>query len=101
MGTAFFRGCGGCLKGWLSRARESGIAGILTLPRAIVRRPEGIMNLYIHPNSTGPIEGLNARIKHLLRRAYGYMNIDTFKLFVHVIREFNPCRIIAENPVWT
>ena len=41
---------------------------------------EGILNWYDHPNSTGPLEGTNNKIKLLQRQVYGYRDLPFFKL---------------------
>ena len=41
---------------------------------------EGILNYYIYPISTGPLEGTNTKIQLMKRQAYGYRDHEFFKL---------------------
>ncbi|MBL4886860.1 MAG: transposase, partial [Planctomycetaceae bacterium] len=47
----------------------------------------GILAWYDHPISTGPLEGLNNKIKTLKRTAYGYRNQECFKLKILAIHQ--------------
>ena len=40
----------------------------------------GMLNWYDHPISTGPLEAANNKLKLLQRRAFGYRDLDFFKL---------------------
>ena len=48
---------------------------------------EEILNYFDYPISNGFVEGKNNRIKTIKRMAYGYRNMDNFRL-----------RILAANP---
>jgi transposase len=48
---------------------------------------EGILNYYDYPISTGPLEGINNKIKVLKRAAYGFRDMEYFKLRILFIRE--------------
>ncbi len=48
---------------------------------------EDILNYFDYPITNGFVEGKNNRIKTIKRTAYGYRNIDNFRL-----------RILATNP---
>ncbi len=39
-----------------------------------------ILAYFDHPISTGPLEGINNKIKTLKRQAYGFRDIEYFKL---------------------
>jgi transposase len=47
----------------------------------------GILNWYDHPISSGPMEGTNNKIKVLKRMAYGYREMEFFKLRILAIHE--------------
>lgn len=68
------------LEKWCQRARESNITILLKLANTIARARTGLLAWYDHPISTGPLEGLNNKIKVLKRKAYGYRDLDYFKL---------------------
>ena len=75
---------------FVETARGSNVKLIQSLGDSIDRFREGILNYYDHPVSSGPLEGLNNKVKALSRRAYGYRNMKFFKLLVYAINEFNP-----------
>jgi transposase len=39
-----------------------------------------LLNWYRHPISNGPLEGLNNKAQTMKRQAYGYRNIEFYKL---------------------
>ena len=47
----------------------------------------GILNYFLHPVTTGPLEGINNKIKVLKRNAYGYRDMTYFKLRILFINE--------------
>jgi transposase len=75
---------------FVATARGSEVKLIKSLGDSIDRYREGILNYYDHPVSSGPLEGLNNKVKALTRRAYGYRDMAFFKLLVYAINEFNP-----------
>jgi transposase len=74
-------------------ARASGVPEIVSLGSVIERHMEGILNHYGDPVSSGPLEGLNNKVKALVRRAYGYRNMHVFKLLVMAARVIDPYRL--------
>ena len=42
-------------------------------------------DLYAHPLSTGPLEGINNKIKTMKRQSYGFRNREYFKLKILAI----------------
>ena len=46
-----------------------------------------IVSYYQHRISTGPLEGLNNKIKVLKRQAYGYRDLDFFSLRILCLRQ--------------
>ena len=53
----------------------------------IEKHIEQILNHYDYPISTGPLEGINNKIKVLKRAAYGFRDMEYFKLRILFIRE--------------
>ncbi|MFH0765570.1 MAG: transposase, partial [Calditrichota bacterium] len=47
----------------------------------------GLLAYYYFPISTGPLEGVNHKIKTLKRQAYGFRDITFFKLKIMAIHE--------------
>ncbi|MDR2199523.1 MAG: ISL3 family transposase [Deltaproteobacteria bacterium] len=81
------------LKGWVKIAYASGIRILQTVPRTVEKYSERILNYYIDFLTSGPIEGFNNKVKALIRRAYGYRNMNNFKLMLLGINEFDPRRL--------
>jgi len=47
----------------------------------------GLLAYYDIPISTGPLEGTNNKIKTLQRQAYGYRDIEFFRLRIFALHE--------------
>ena len=75
------------LKSWISRARASGIAPLKTMANTLATHNFGILAWYDHPISSGPMEGTNNKIKTMKRQAYGYRDLEFFKLRIMGIHE--------------
>lgn len=65
---------------WCQLAQESAIPELKKFVRMLLRYAYGIINHCCYPISTARLEGINNKIKVLKRRAYGYHDIDYFKL---------------------
>lgn len=72
---------------WVSRALASGIAPLIKIGKTIGVFKFGILNWYDHPISSGKLEGTNNKIKVLKRMAYGYRDLEFFKLRILGIHE--------------
>ncbi|MFO7979885.1 MAG: transposase [Candidatus Aminicenantes bacterium] len=66
-------------------ALESGVLQLTRFARKLRRHAWGILNYFDFPISTAKVEGINNRIKVIKRRAYGYRDIDYFKLKIYNI----------------
>jgi transposase len=75
------------LKDWCRRARASGIKMLMTFANTLEGYRSGILGWYKYPISTGPLEGVNNKIKTLKRMAYGYRNEEHFVLKILAIHE--------------
>lgn len=75
------------LTGWTRRARQSGVALLKKLANTISRHAEGVLAWFDHPISTGPLEGMNNKIKTMKRQAYGYRDTEFFRLKILAIHE--------------
>ncbi len=47
----------------------------------------GILAWYDYPISTGPLEGTNNKIKTMKRQAYGFRDLEFFKLKIMAIHK--------------
>jgi transposase len=68
------------LNRWIRQAEASGIRQLIRFAQTLRTHRAGILAWYDHPISTGPLEGTNNKIKLLQRQAYGYRDLDFFKL---------------------
>lgn len=75
------------LKDWVYRAGSSGIDMLRKFARTVARQHEGILNYYDYPISTGPLEGTNNKIKTMKRQAYGFRDMEFFKLKIMAAHE--------------
>ena len=77
----------GVLDGWIKTAMDSGIAPLIKMGKTLMVHRFGILNWYDHPISSGPLEGTNNKIKTLKRQAYGFRDLQFFKLRILAIHE--------------
>ena len=76
------------LRSWIEMARNSGIVMLLKFAKTLERHLEGILAYFDFDGlSTGPLEGTNNKIKTMQRKAYGYRDMDFFKLKIMALHE--------------
>jgi transposase len=68
------------LNDWIKQAQESKIPTLVKLGNSIAAYRTGILAYYKCRTSNAKVEGINNKIKVLKRNAYGYRDIDYFKL---------------------
>jgi len=79
------RAAGNFLTDWCARATASGISQLQTMATTLKQHRKGILAWYDHQISTGPLEGLNNKIKTFKRQAYGFRDLAYFKLKIYAI----------------
>ena len=62
-------------------------AAIKSSPAAGSGDRAGILAYYDYPISTGPLEGTNNKIKTMNRQAYGFRDLEFFKLKILAIHQ--------------
>jgi len=72
---------------WIARARSSGIKMLDNFANTMARHRAGILAYYDYPISTGPLEGTNNKIKTLQKQAYGFRDMEFFKLKIYALHE--------------
>ena len=75
------------LAGWIKRAGSSGIRILIRLADTLSARKSGLPAYYDYPISTGPLEGTDNKIKTMQRQAYGFKDMDFFKLKIMAIHQ--------------
>lgn len=72
---------------WVYRAGSSGISMLIKFAKTLAIHRTGILAYYDYPISTGPLEGTNNKIKTMKRQAYGFRDLEFFKLKIMAIHE--------------
>jgi len=75
------------LADWIARADASGIRMLKTMAKTLATYRSGILAWYDYPISTGPLEGTNNKIQTMKRQAYGFRDMEFFKLKIFAIHE--------------
>jgi transposase len=78
------------LKSWIDQARTLGLKHFVKLADTLEKHLAGLLTYFQHRISTGPLEGLNNKIKVLKRQAYGFRDQTYFKLRLYFIHESVP-----------
>ena len=78
------------LSGWIQRAEATGLHHFRKLANTLKIHAFQVLSWFRFPISTGPLEGLNNKIKVLKRQAYGFRDLDYFKLRLYFIHESTP-----------
>ena len=73
------------LDDWCRRAEASMLSVLTKMASTFRMHRTGLLNYRRCPISTGPLEGVNNRIKTLQRQAYGYRDQEFFQLRIYVI----------------
>lgn len=68
---------------WFIEASNSGLIPFIDLSRKLSTKIDYILNWFKHKVSSAISEGFNNKIKRLKRMAYGYRDIDYFRLKIH------------------
>jgi transposase len=73
------------LDDWIARAQASGVAMLQKFALTLQRHRAGLLNWYTYPISTAALEGTNTKIRVLQRQAYGFRDLEFFKLKIHAL----------------
>ena len=76
------------LDDWVDQAKGSGINMLKSFAKTVVKFKDEILAYYdLNKMSSGPIEGINNRIKALSRQAYGYRDWEFYELKIKASHE--------------
>src|SRR3989304_124431 len=75
------------LAAWIARARVPGNPMLQQFAKPLAAHRSGLLAYYDFPISTGALEGTNNKIKTMKRQAYGFRDIEFFKLKILAIHE--------------
>ncbi|MFO0938961.1 MAG: ISL3 family transposase [Gemmataceae bacterium] len=73
------------LDDWCRRAESSNLSVLIKMASTFAMHRSGLLNYYRCPISTGPLEGINNKIKTLQRQAYGFRDREFFQLRIYAI----------------
>lgn len=73
------------LDDWCRRAEASMLSVLQKMAGTFRMHRTGLLNYHRCPISTGPLEGVNNKIKTLQRQAYGYRDQEFFRLRIYSI----------------
>jgi transposase len=73
------------LDDWCRRAEASTLSVLKKMASTFQMHRTGLLNYHRCPISTGPLEGVNNKIKTLQRQAYGYRDQEFFQLRIYSI----------------
>ena len=68
---------------WIDEAIDSGLPAFIEIAWSMVDKIEYVLNWFRCKKSSAISEGFNNKIKRLKRMAYGYKDIEYFKLKIH------------------
>lgn len=72
------------LSHWFKRFSFHQASPVRKIAKTLILRQESLLAAAVHPHSNGKVEGINNKIKLLKRRAYGYRNMERFKLRIRL-----------------
>jgi len=72
---------------WIAKAESSGIRILKVFAKTLTIHIREILAFYDHRISTGPLEGMNNKIKTMKRQAYGFRDMEFFKLKIMALHE--------------
>jgi len=75
------------LDGWIRRAESSGIKALQQMAKTLAAHRSGLLAYYDVMITSGPMEGTNNKIKTMKRQAYGFRDLEFFKLKILGIHE--------------
>lgn len=73
------------LDDWISRAHSSGVRMLQEFAQTLVVHRRGLLDWYDCSISTGPLEGTNTKIGLMQRLAYGYRDMEFFRLKIYAL----------------
>jgi transposase len=72
---------------WFVEAISSGIEELMKTARSLLKRVSGLLSYFDHRINNGKAEGINNKIKVLKRQAYGFHDMEYFKLKLYHLHD--------------
>jgi transposase len=74
---------------WILDAIETGIDELAKVGKTLLRHWQGLTNYFKHKITNGKTEGINNKIKTMKRQAYGFRDMEYFKLRLYNLHTVN------------
>ena len=75
------------LTDWTKKAKSSGVKILMKFAKTLAGYKSGILAYYDFRISSTPLKGTNNKIKTMKRMAYGFRDLEFFKLKIMAIHE--------------
>jgi len=75
------------LDSWTDQAMSTGIKVLMDFAKTLMAHRLRMLAWYDYPISTGPLEGINNKIKTMQRQAYGFKDRVFFELKIYALHE--------------
>ena len=75
------------LRKWCTDAFIQGAKPLRKMAKALHKRVDGLLSYFTHRISNGKAEGINNKIKTIKRQAYGFRDLEYFKLRLYHLHE--------------
>jgi transposase len=89
------------LDGWIGRAEASGIKMLQQMGKTLAAHRSGLLAYYDAMITSGPMEGTNNKIKTMKRQAYGFRDLEFFKLKILALHETKYAGPSQTDPTWS
>lgn len=77
------------LRTWIKEAEATGIGELAKMAKTLRTHEEGILAYFKHRITSGPMEGINNKVKTLLKATYGLRDEEYMKLRLKSLHETN------------
>ena len=77
----------GWLRTWVKEAEESGIGEMAKMAKTLREHEEGILAYFKHRITSGPMEGVNNKVKTLMKATYGLRDEEYLELRLKSLHE--------------
>jgi transposase len=74
---------------WIMDALETGVDELTKAGKTLLRHWKGLTNYFKHRITNGKTEGINNKIKTMKRQAYGFRDMEYFKLRLYNLHKVN------------
>jgi len=78
---------------WIINSIESEISELAKVGRTLLNHFKGLLAYFIHRITNAKTEGINNKIKTLKRQAYGYRDMEYFKLRLYHLHKQEACLV--------